>query len=123
MRTKTNYLAFLLLASALTGGSGQALALSKCGDYPEGTCMGGDRCNRNGLWIKDSTCPGTISKLPKPADQKEKSGAGQAVGSKEIFDRWGKHKTKASCESAGGGWIKNEGKSSCKPRLDTAKKQ
>lgn len=120
---KTNYLALLLLASALAGGSGQALALAKCGDYPEGTCMGGDRCNRSGLWIKDSTCSATISRQPGAGEQKEKARAGQAVGSETIFDRWGIHKTKASCESAGGGWINSEGKTSCQPRVDKAKKQ
>lgn len=125
MKTKTNYLAFLLLASALAGGSGQALgAAAKCGDYPEGACLTGDRCNRSGLWVKDSTCPIAIGQQGGQAEQKEKARAGQrGIGSKEIFDRWGVHKTKASCEGAGGGWIKSEGKASCKPRVDKASKQ
>lgn len=124
MKTKTNYLAFLLLASALAGGSGQALALAKCGGYPQGTCLTGDRCGAGGLWHKDKTCPIAVGQQPGQGEQKEKARAGQGgVGSKDIFDRWGVHKTKASCEGAGGGWIKSEGKSSCKPRVDKANTQ
>lgn len=124
MKTKTKYLAFLLMASALAGGSGQALAAPKCGSYPEGACLTGDRCSRSGLWVKDSTCPIAIDQQPGPAEQKEKARAGQGAGRDgTIFDRWGIHKTKASCESAGGGWIRSEGKSSCKPLVDKAKNQ
>ncbi len=119
---KTKYLAFLLLGFALVGGSGQAMAVANCGNYPEGTCLTGDRCHR-GLWSQDSSCPKIIGQQPGPAEQKAKARAGQGVGSDPIFDRWGIHKTKASCESAGGGWIQSEGKTSCKPSTDKAKKQ
>ena len=91
-----------------------------CGTHPEGSCLDGDRCGRGGLWHKDSSCAMTINRQPDQADHK--AGAGQGVGSAAIFDRWGIHKTKASCESAGGGWIRSEGKTSCKPGMDKAKK-
>jgi len=124
MKTKTKYLAFLLMASALAGGSGQALAAAAmCGTYPEGSCVTGTRCGAGGIWREDKTCPIAIGQQPDPAEHKEKARAGQAVGSKPIFDRWGIHKTKPSCESAGGGWIRSEGKTSCKPRVDKANKQ
>lgn len=122
MNTKTKYLAFLLTALALAGGSGQAPAAMSCGSYPAGSCLTGDRCGAGGLWIKDSTCPIAIDQQPGSAEQREKTRDGPGVGSGTIFDRWGNYKTKASCESAGGGWIRNEGKTSCKPRVDRANK-
>ena len=103
------------LALALAGGANQALAMQKCS--PVGGCMTGDRCNKNGLWIADKSCsiavPGASPILP--ADKKAQS-QGNGVVQAEIFDRWGKMKTKKDCATGGGVWVGEDGKGSCTER-------
>lgn len=55
-------------------------------------------------------------KIPRPpvlpADKKAQPQGNESVKS-DIFDRWGKMKTKASCETGGGAWAGEDGKGSC----------
>lgn len=116
-----NTLGLLILGLALVGGFNQAMAMVKCG--PVGGCDGGDRCNKNGLWIADKSCSIKASGLPVlPVDKKARS---QDIGSVKpyIFDRWGNMKTKANCETAGGVWAGEDGKRSCTgPRKTQSRK-
>lgn len=111
MKKSTLDLFMLGFALVLAGATSQAMAMQKCG--PVGGCNGGDRCNRNGLWIGDKSCGTNTSRPPVlPADKKARPQDNESVKS-DIFDRWGKMKTKASCETGGGVWAGEDGKSSC----------
>lgn len=70
------------LALALAGGANQALAIQACS--PVGGCDGGDRCNKNGLWIGDKSCDTKIHGASPilPAD-KIALGAGTAFAQTE----------------------------------------
>lgn len=108
---KKNTLGLLILGLALAGGYNQAMAMQKCG--PVGGCNGGDRCNKNGLWIGDKSCNIKTPRPPVlPADKKARPPHNGSV-KPDIFDRWGNMKTKANCETAGGVWAGEDGESSC----------
>lgn len=120
MKTSTLGLLMAGLALAVAGGASQALAMQKCG--PVGGCDGGDRCNKNGLWIADKSCAIKIPGPPiLPANQKAQSARGESAKS-PIFDRWGKMKTKKDCETEGGVWDGGAGQGGCTgPRTGTQK--
>ena len=56
----------IVLASTVAGAS--LLSGLPAYAYKVGDCLGGDRLNKNGLWLKDSTCAG-IAK-PRPSGEK-----------------------------------------------------
>lgn len=118
---KKNTFGLLIVGLALAGGFNQAMAMVKCG--PVGGCDGGDRCNKNGLWIADKTCNIKASGPPVLSAEKKARSRDNGGVKPYIFDRWGNMKTKASCESAGGVWAGEDGKSSCTgPRKTTLRK-
>lgn len=104
------------LALALAGGANQALAIQACS--PVGGCNGGDKCNKNGLWIADKGCGIKIpGPLILPTDRKA-----QPVNPGAIFDRWGNIKTKKGCETEGGVWDGGHGQGGCTgPRTGSKK--
>ena len=102
MKKSTSGLFMAVFAFVLAGGANQAVAMQKCS--PVGGCVTGTKCGKDGLWHADKSCATTIS------------GAGGGGSQAEIFDRWGKMKTKASCETGGGIWAGEDGKGSCTER-------
>ena len=112
MKKFTSGLFVVGLALALAGGANQALAIQACS--PVGGCDGGDRCNKNGLWIGDKSCDKKVHGASPilSADQKAQP-QGKGVVQAEIFDRWGKMKTKSTCETGGGIWDGGTGKGGC----------
>lgn len=117
---KKNTFGLLIVGFALAGGCNQAVASQICG--PVGGCNGGDRCQSSGLWAADKSCSIKASGPPVLVDKKARS---QDIGSvkQDIFDRLGNSKTKANCETAGGVWAGEDGKSSCTgPRKTQSRK-
>lgn len=100
------------LALALAGGANQALAIQACS--PVGGCDGGDRCNKNGLWIGDKSCDKKVhGAAPILSADKKAQQPGNGVVQAEIFDRWGNTKTKKDCETGKGVWDSGTGQGSC----------
>ena len=116
MKKSTLNLFMTGLVLAFAGGASQALTTQKCS--PVGGCVGGDKCNKNGLWIADKSCSKKIPEpLILPADKKA-----QPVNSETIFDRWGNITTKKGCETEGGVWDGGTGQGGCTgPRTGSQK--
>lgn len=93
-----------------------------CGDPLSCFCYKAE----NGDWLK-----GTLSKIPSKVQTKglqfketghldtTSKAQPQSSGSvkSDIFDRWGKMKTKKDCDTGGGVWAGEDGKGSCTPGL------
>jgi len=110
---KISIVSLLFVMSSLATSAAYAVSDACCGDPLTCFCYKAE----NGDWKK-----GELAKIPPKAQTKglQFKEAGQLTANKktqaEIFDRWGKMKTKVSCETGGGIWAGEDGKGSCTER-------